>query len=323
MTIPSVIGTPDAQWDGNAESPENMTFDSGTSGSDRCLIVVPVRETTVSAVTYNGVAMTQEIVLSNSGNYIYIFYLVNPATGSNTISVTTASGSDVTILAAVYENVDQVTPLGASTSSDLGTSIGVEELFLFATENVNSKIVMAVAMDGGDAVTDVTPASGMNSIIEDPGDTTNPARAFVTGIYDLDADTASEYDIGATIKSGQDFVMVAIELKESANTAIHTLEFKSGGTPVLTPMTATDFATGMSFSVYREETPAVEEVATSVVAITTIDSDYVQYTVSYPNGAPAGSDVTKFSYDSAIGDISTVSDGIALPDITDQTITTC
>jgi len=51
----------------------------------------------ITGVTYNSVAMTQinKIVLPNHTNELYLFYLVNPTAGANTVSLTggTASSS--------------------------------------------------------------------------------------------------------------------------------------------------------------------------------------------------------------------------------------
>lgn len=74
----------------------NLTFGiSCSSSANRILFVTDVQFTgSVSAITYNGVAMTKLTSITNAGlgQTINLWYLVAPASGANTISVT-ASGT--------------------------------------------------------------------------------------------------------------------------------------------------------------------------------------------------------------------------------------
>jgi hypothetical protein len=116
----------------------SASIDVGT-GSDRCLIVyiwdgfveTGTAGDNFTAVTYNSVAMTQFHVEKDSiDRYFYMYYLVNPASGSNTMTVTrTTTTSNLWWGSASYVNVDQTTPLVNSADSGLagsgGTSVSV------------------------------------------------------------------------------------------------------------------------------------------------------------------------------------------------------
>lgn len=66
----------------------------------------------VTGVTYNGVLMTQAGVLTRSGGtseYQYLYYLVNPSTGTNNIVVSTSNTLDsFGMSSASYTGVNQI-----------------------------------------------------------------------------------------------------------------------------------------------------------------------------------------------------------------------
>src|SRR4030042_4820533 len=75
-----------------------MTVDVG-SGSNRLLVVCLLTRSsvlqTVTAMTYNGVALSQAVYVDETSTSLdlraEIWYLANPTSGSNTLSVTWAS----------------------------------------------------------------------------------------------------------------------------------------------------------------------------------------------------------------------------------------
>lgn len=104
------------------------TAASGTSswshtctGSDIILLVgAYALSDTVSSVTYNGVSMTLigKTTFPGSGRQgAYLYYLINPATGSHTVSVTGGTG----IGSASYTGAKQT---GQPDSSNTGTQTG-------------------------------------------------------------------------------------------------------------------------------------------------------------------------------------------------------
>lgn len=104
-----------------AASNDSGLFDSGVTGSDRLLLVVVLHEEgsdpAVSAITYGGVSLTKEVEVESSdtsgfAESLEIWYLANPATGSNTVQLTnSATDQDFGVFAAVYTGRDQTTPV--------------------------------------------------------------------------------------------------------------------------------------------------------------------------------------------------------------------
>ncbi len=95
------------------------------SGSDRLLVVcvsISLSGDTISGVTYAGTSMTLAKSVSTSYYYAYIFYLVNPAEGTNSVQVTgSATFTYYDADSTSYNGVYQTTPL-IETTSATGTS---------------------------------------------------------------------------------------------------------------------------------------------------------------------------------------------------------
>lgn len=117
-------------------SPASVTFahNNTSTGTNHCLIVGVAGYgggslgDRIASVTYNGVSMSRALIADTSGadtaGYIYIYYLLNPASGSNNV-VVTQTGSKATNLACVavlYSGVDNVAPINATgeNNSNLG-----------------------------------------------------------------------------------------------------------------------------------------------------------------------------------------------------------
>jgi hypothetical protein len=90
------------------------------TGSDRLLLVtVDVFRSsgtprTVTGITYDGVAMTQAASVQYSTNpqiLSYLYYLVNPSSGTKTIAVSFSSNTYAVGGSVTYTNVDQTSPL--------------------------------------------------------------------------------------------------------------------------------------------------------------------------------------------------------------------
>lgn len=108
-----------ANW--STSNPATASFDC--SGGDFLVIGVFTNgATSALSATYNGVSMTQLSFFSDGSNKNAMFYLANPASGSNTISVTRTGGSNMSIVAAAYSGVDQTTPIDASVTKTRSSS---------------------------------------------------------------------------------------------------------------------------------------------------------------------------------------------------------
>lgn len=99
---------------GNSTShPTSLTFSLAVgSGTNRILMVAFIVNRagapTISSVTYNGVAMT---ATSNSPNstfqFLYVYYLANPASGTNNVVITLNSSIEIHACAASYTGAAQ------------------------------------------------------------------------------------------------------------------------------------------------------------------------------------------------------------------------
>lgn len=119
----------------------NAGSTSGTVGSNsnRALFaIVAFRSTgyTVTAVTWNGVAMTQiGSKLAAGGGEINLFGLINPATGNQTLSATWTGGSATVTLGAVsLYNVNQTTAW-QNNGTDTGTGTSASSTVTSANGN--------------------------------------------------------------------------------------------------------------------------------------------------------------------------------------------
>ena len=120
-----------------ASSVANTTFDNGTattasavnttvtvpftvgSNSNRLLIVDITANaiSSISSVTYNGVAMTQLLSNSVAANSHQVYYLVAPATGTHNLVITGGLSITASIGISSFYNVSQTTPVGAVSSN--------------------------------------------------------------------------------------------------------------------------------------------------------------------------------------------------------------
>lgn len=112
---------PDAASNGGGTGAGPFTFSHTTSGANRVMVAGiayyhPIA--TITAVTYNGVALTAiPSASADSGDYhVRLYALIAPATGSNTVSVS--------VSASVYElGAGVVTVTGAHQTSPTGTPV--------------------------------------------------------------------------------------------------------------------------------------------------------------------------------------------------------
>ena len=120
-----------------------FTYSHTCSGSNRVLFVKVTyydNADSVSAVSYNSVAMTlvPSSTVSNGQYTVEWYYLINPATGSNTVSVTmTGSVWDIGIASISFTGAHQTTPYGtpvtgtgSSTTPSVSVSSGATEIVI-------------------------------------------------------------------------------------------------------------------------------------------------------------------------------------------------
>ncbi len=124
----------DANSTGGGTTDSVFSWSHTTTASSNRLLLVTVKQQTgdtsgPSSITYNGQNLTRKDEMEdciNSCNF-EIWYLTNPSTGTNTVTVTYGSSAFRQFGATTFYNVDQTTPLGSVTSSrdNSGTSASI------------------------------------------------------------------------------------------------------------------------------------------------------------------------------------------------------
>lgn len=131
------------------------------SGTSRLLIFTSVLISSGDnppSPTYNGVALTQASKLNFSGtSWMYVYYLLNPASGSNNIAITGTSPNVSHI--ASYTGVSQA-GFPDATATNSGSSTSLSNQITTVLDNCWS--VMAIASTNGGTVT-----GGTNAVVRD------------------------------------------------------------------------------------------------------------------------------------------------------------
>lgn len=117
------------------------TVSHTVSGTDKFLLVsvrsqVAGGGDVVTGVTYNGTSMTRiNTIRSETNNERgYLYYLINPDTGTHDIVVTASSGNLIAG-GASYTGVDQTSPIDANNTSTQGTGTSVSLSVTTTTDN--------------------------------------------------------------------------------------------------------------------------------------------------------------------------------------------
>jgi hypothetical protein len=124
----------------------NVTWSHTVSGSNRLLVVgVGLRNfTTITSVTYGGVALTKANAIgAGAGNYARseIWYLKNPAVGTANIVVTNSATEWMATGAVTFTGVDQTTPVRAS-SNDVSSNTSSTTNTLTVTPTVSGDLIV-------------------------------------------------------------------------------------------------------------------------------------------------------------------------------------
>ncbi|MGA7751397.1 MAG: C25 family cysteine peptidase [Candidatus Sulfotelmatobacter sp.] len=206
----------DATTSSNAEltgtGTKKLTFNHTTTGTNLLLIVgVSINitnqtTTTVTGVTYNGVALTSIGAHNDAGNTrrVEMWYLLNPPTGTNStvVSVNIPANRTVGVAAGAttFTGVDQTVPLGTFVSAD-GAAGTTSQLDVPGV--VNGMILDTLAVGGNRTVTVAGPqvsqwnqASGNNDPPDVTGTGSSRTGAPSVPIYETFSNT-SNWSLGA------------------------------------------------------------------------------------------------------------------------------
>lgn len=135
------------------------------TGSNTCLVVVVVGDSSViSTVKYATVTMTQGANLLSVTSYATIFYLVAPATGTNSVLVTMTSATGKSAAASVdFFGVDQVAP---KDSSGTVTAVNVSATASCTVVNANAYIVAGLMISNPSLTLTLTGTNTPTSIMD-------------------------------------------------------------------------------------------------------------------------------------------------------------
>lgn len=191
---------------GNAvSSPTSLTYALTVgSGTNRVLwvgfIVNRVGAPTISSVTYAGVAMTATSNSPNStGQFLYVYYLPNPASGANNVVITLNSSIEIHSCAVSYTGAAQTgipdavatQTAGSGTSATLSATTVANNTWMFGIFRNDS----AGHGSAGTGTTQRVKITGQASC-DDSGSALTPAGSH--SIQETWAGSATNYSLGAS-----------------------------------------------------------------------------------------------------------------------------
>ena len=174
----------------------SLSFSASTAGSNRILFVAVFTSygtsgDKISGVTYNGVSMTRYSTATSidfvSGQSFYTYYLVAPATSSNTVTITATGSGEIYGTAVSYTGVDQTTPINTGTTSTSGGTItvttSVDNCWLLSF----GRNISTGALTASTGTTQRSAGSGLYNI----GDSNGPITPAGSGSMSWTPDNAS------------------------------------------------------------------------------------------------------------------------------------
>ena len=198
---------------GTASATSPLTWTHINGGSATCIVIGATIFTgssnVITAVTYGGVSCTLAgFVVSGSGGAggIAMYYLVNPPTGSNTVSVTFTGGND-TVAGSI-----SFTGSGSTGTPVTGSSSGSTASITASVSNTTTGgMVAAACCYGGTALITITGTNGVTAQWFKAGSTNSGADNGAGGNVASTGGGASQ-TVGFT-DTGTDFWgIVAMEL---------------------------------------------------------------------------------------------------------------
>lgn len=150
---------------GGTANPRTFSFDVGT-GDDRLLIVFGLfyngsGTDILSGVTYGGVAMTKVNAVNNASNAFYtsMWYLINPASGSNNVVATfSATPTSSWFTCVSYHGCDQ------SSQPDTSGSLSVNANYTINTTTTVDDDFLLAWSAGNEATTAGTNATQIHTV---------------------------------------------------------------------------------------------------------------------------------------------------------------
>lgn len=183
--------------------------DLGVSGSDK-----------ITGITYNGVALTQIGVSIQNTRYIGFYYLLNPASGSNTVTLTGSSSAVIEAYSGSYTGVNQSGQPDANTSNNNGQLpvTGGSSLTVTVTTVADNDWLIMNAFsfqDGISAGANTFNRSGVNNGIYDSNGAKTPPGSFslavtTAGVTNVSEIMAAFSPAGAVVASVRLFTLLGV-----------------------------------------------------------------------------------------------------------------
>lgn len=179
----TVVGAAASSTSTQTASSHSFSYNSGTTGANRILMVgISYRNNdseTVSSITYGGQPLTlvgtAEYASGTPDGRIYIYRLLNPPTGANTLAVTwnSALNNFAVVGAVTYSGVNQTTPTGTFASA--GAASGTPAV---SVNSATGQLVFGVV--GGRTTSAYTVTGGgtqLWSVLASSGQTAGAAQS--------------------------------------------------------------------------------------------------------------------------------------------------
>ncbi|GAC1574870.1 MAG: hypothetical protein NVS3B9_6980 [Candidatus Doudnabacteria bacterium] len=202
----------------------NWSHTVTSAGADRILIVSlgsrnSCTNSPLTSVTYNGVALTNlAAILQNPALSYYseVWYLVNPASGTHTISVTSANGGCeyLEAVASSWTGVNQTVPFGTLATSTNSTPLTTVTLNLINTQTTDVGF-LALSTNNSATATFNSPATVIGSVTQ----TGASMKNYISQTPGLSGSTAMTFNTG----SFSEWVAIAAPLRGSSSTITYTL----------------------------------------------------------------------------------------------------
>lgn len=194
------------------------------SGDNRLLLVMGYvwnGSGSISSITYNGDALTEigQQTADGTNGKVYMFGILNPDTGSNTISVNTSATMQIFYVAVSYTGVDQGTAIGSL------PKIG------------NSSTSIPINTDIGDTLTTTAAGSWMVKVVRDPsnGIQAGTAPSVARMLQPISQDSGSCVDTGEALGAAGSYTLYHQHWAITSNSHRMTVAFA----PVATAATFT------------------------------------------------------------------------------------
>lgn len=174
------VGVPSSSNAAQTATTHTFSYNSGNTGIDRVLMVGisyrNLNNRAVSSVTYGGQSMTlvgdlSYVVSSTYYARVYIYRIVNPAQGSNSLSVTWngALSNGAVVGAVTYSGVNQAGPTGVFSSASGNnatpsvTVSGASDRLMFGVVSGRTTSIYSTTTVGGTQLWSAIPYSGLTA----------------------------------------------------------------------------------------------------------------------------------------------------------------